>query len=111
MIDPRADFAQQLGAALEATATREVACDLALPEPPAGERLDYDAVNVVLEGDSPSRLPRVAGASSCGPAGGWYYDVEPSAGPPSRLLVCPSSCAGTRAAALSIELGCQTRVW
>jgi hypothetical protein len=110
MIDPRGDFSQQLGAALDATAAREVACDLALPEPPAGKRLDYDTVNVVLEGEQRTTLPRVDGASSCSSAGGWYYDVDPALGAPSRLNVCKSSCARTDAAQLSIELGCRTVV-
>ncbi|RYZ01892.1 MAG: VWA domain-containing protein [Myxococcales bacterium] len=110
IIDARRDFSSQLGAALDATATRQVACDLALPEPPAGKRLDYDTVNVVLEGEARTTLPRVSGASACGSAGGWYYDVEPSAGAPSRLNVCKSSCERTQAAELSIELGCRTVV-
>ncbi len=110
MIDPRGDFARQLGAALDATAAREVACDLALPEPPAGKRLDYDAVNVVLEGENRSTLPRVDSASACSAAGGWYYDVDPRLGAPSRLNVCKSSCARTEAAELAVELGCRTVV-
>lgn len=110
MIDPRGDFSKQLGDALDATAAREVACDLALPEPPAGKRLDYDAVNVVLEGEERTTLPRVEGASACSATGGWYYDVDPRHGAPSRLNVCKSSCARTDAAQLSIELGCRTVV-
>lgn len=110
MIDSRGDFSKQLGDALTATATRQVACDLALPEPPAGKRLDYDAVNVVLEGDERTTLPRVSSASACAGGGGWYYDVEPSTGAPSRLNVCKSSCARTQAVELSIELGCRTVV-
>ena len=102
--------ALKLGEALDATATRQVACDLALPEPPVGQRLDYDTVNVVLEGEKRATLPRVGGASACGREGGWYYDVEPSSGAPSRLNVCKSSCARTQAVELSIELGCRTVV-
>ncbi|MDF3069076.1 MAG: hypothetical protein K0R38_4677 [Polyangiaceae bacterium] len=110
MIDSRRDFGKQLGDALDATAAREVACDLALPEPPAGKRLDYDTINVVLNGEERTTLPRVGGPSSCGAAGGWYYDVDPTLGAPSRLNVCKSSCARTQAVQLEIELGCQTRV-
>jgi len=113
VIDPRADFARQLGAALGAAAAREVACDLAIPEPPAGERLDYDAVNVVLDvGDDRVTLPRVAGPTSCTAVGGWYYDVEPAKGAPSRLDMCKSSCerADKSATGLRVELGCKSLV-
>jgi hypothetical protein len=110
MIDPRGDFSRQLGDALDATAERQVACDLALPEPPAGKRLDYDTVNVLLEGDERVTLPRVSGPSSCGAAGGWYYDVDPTLGAPSRLNVCEAACDRTSAAKLRVELGCRTVV-
>lgn len=113
-IDPRADFAAQLSQALGAAATKRVACDLALPEPPQGERIDYDAVNVVLSAEG-SRItfPRVSGAESCDAAGGWYYDVDPTLGAPSRLNMCRASCdrlSDTGAAELQVELGCRTIV-
>jgi Mg-chelatase subunit ChlD len=110
-IDPRADFASQLGSALGNAADRQVACDLALPELEAGQRLDYDNVNVVLDGVTRSTLARVSGPAACGPAGGWYYDLDPLEGPPSRLNVCKASCeraSGLRQ--LSVELGCRTVV-
>jgi hypothetical protein len=113
-IDPRADFAAQLSQALGAAATRRVACDLTLPQPPQGERIDYDAVNVVLSAEgSRTTFPRVVGAESCGAAGGWYYDVDPALGAPSRLNMCKASCdrlSDTGAAELQVELGCRTVV-
>ena len=112
-IDPRADFATQLGDALRATAERKVACDLALPEPPASERLDYDAVNVVLDGtEERTTFPRVASAAGCSASGGWYYDVDPALGAPSRLNVCKASCErlSSATAKLTVELGCKTIV-
>ena len=136
VIDPRADFAHQLTNALSAAAAREIACDLALPEPPVGAYLDYDAINVVLDGaNGRSKLPRVAGPASCTAAGGWYYDVDPARGAPARLNMCKSSCerrgrptgaSGTDGAsatgadgdrdrdrgatALRVELGCKSLV-
>jgi hypothetical protein len=113
-IDPRADFSAQLSQALGAAATKRVTCDLALPEPPRGERIDYDAVNVVLSAKG-SRItfPRVEDAESCGAAGGWYYDVDPTLGAPFRLNMCKASCdrlSDTGAAELRVELGCRTVV-
>lgn len=111
LIDARGDFAQQLKDALGAAAGRRVACDLALPEPPAGRRLDYDAVNVVLDGDERATLPRVEGASSCAGTAGWYYDVDPRHGAPTRLNVCKAACDRVDSAAtLRVELGCETVV-
>jgi hypothetical protein len=112
-IDPRADFARQLSDALRATADRKVACDLALPEPPATERLDYDAVNVVIEGrDGRTTFPRVADSTGCTATGGWYYDVDPATAAPSRLNMCKASCErlSTTTAKLRVELGCKTVV-
>lgn len=113
VIDPRGDFTGQLASALGAAATRQVACDLALPEPPRGQHLDYDAVNVVLDGATRVTLTRVAGATSCDARGGWYYDTDPTLGAPSRLNVCRASCdraASLGTSALKVELGCQTLV-
>lgn len=112
-IDPRADFAGQLSDALRATADRKVACDLALPEPPANERLDYDAVNVVIEGsEGRTTFPRVTNSSGCTASGGWYYDVDPASGAPSRLNMCKASCErlSTATSKLRVELGCKTVV-
>jgi hypothetical protein len=112
-IDPRTDFARQLSRALHATADRKVACDLALPEPPKSERLDYDAVNVVLEGDDGrTTFPRVESSAGCTTKGGWYYDVDPKSGAPSRLNMCKASCErlSTATSKLRVELGCKTVV-
>ena len=113
IIDPRVDFASQLNQALFAAASGQVACDLALPEPPRGQHLDYDAVNVVLSGSGRQTLPRVSGPGACGTHGGWYYDVDPSRAAPSRLNVCAASCervASSSARSLHVELGCKTVV-
>jgi hypothetical protein len=107
-IDPSAEFAPQLSKALGAAATRRVACDLALPEPPLGQHLDYDAVNVVAGERSRVTLPRVSGPAACAVGGGWYYDVDPETGAPSRLNICQSSCE--HASKLTVELGCRTVV-
>jgi hypothetical protein len=113
VIDPRADFAGQLTSALTTAAAREVACDLAIPEPPVGAYLDYDAVNVVLDHDDDRViLPRVDGASGCTARGGWYYDIDPADGAPQRLNMCKSSCerADSGATGLRVELGCKSLV-
>jgi hypothetical protein len=113
-LDPQGDFAGQLSSALGAAAAQKVACDLALPEPPDHARLDYDAVNVVLDAEAGrTTFPRVDSPSECGAQGGWYYDLKPEEGAPSRLQMCQASCdrlSDTGSAKLRVELGCKTVV-
>jgi hypothetical protein len=113
VIDPHANFAGQLTSALTKAAAREVACDLAIPEPPVGAHLDYDAVNVVLDSNERrTTLPRIADAASCTAAGGWYYDIDPAEGAPLRLNICKTSCerADDTVTRLRVELGCKSLV-
>ncbi len=113
VVNPRGDFAAQLTTALGQTASQRIACDLALPEPPPHQVLDYDRVNVVVDADGRTTLSRVDGPEACGSTGGWYYDVDPKLAAPSRLDICPSTCADVgshRTSQLKVELGCKTRL-
>src|SRR5207302_2678033 len=61
--------------------------------------LDYDAVNVIVDASAGRvTLPRVSGPEHCSAAGGWYYDVDPTKGAPSRLDMCKASCDHASAA-------------
>ncbi len=88
-----------------------VSCDFAIPEPPAGEVLDPDAVNVDI-GSAMGPLetiPRVDGLKACdGVADGWYYD-EPDA--PTMIFLCPQTCETIQAledGVINIGFGCET---
>jgi hypothetical protein len=87
-------------------------CDLAIPAAAMGQ-LDYQKVNVTLVGSSSKAdLGYVGKAAACGAKGGWYYDVDPSGGKPSRILLCPESCQalkGDPAAKAELVVGCATR--
>lgn len=113
-IDPSVDFSSQLSSALGAAAGERIVCDMAVPAPPEGEHLDYDAVNVVLEGvETRVTFPRVEGPGDCKTSGGWYYDIDPSFGAPTRINMCQATCdkLGARSdTALHVELGCKTVV-
>jgi len=55
----------------------------------------------------------VTSAAGCDATnGGWYYDVEPSVGTPTKIIACPSTCSAFEAApsgaSVSIQLGCDT---
>ena len=53
-------------------------------------------------------------ADRCDPArGGWYYDVDPAAGTPTRVIACQATCQRFKAdpnATVDIRYGCRTRV-
>jgi hypothetical protein len=54
----------------------------------------------------------VGSVDRCDPTrGGWYYDVDPAAGTPTKVLLCEATCKKTKATPdLSLELrfGCKT---
>lgn len=114
VIDPHANFSEQLSRALGAAAAERVACDLAVPAPPQNQRLDYDSVNVVLDGEEARvTFPRVEGPDDCTASGGWYYDLDPEQGAPLRINMCKATCdrlSSRDDTALTVELGCKTQV-
>ncbi len=90
-------------------------CEFKLPTAEDGESLDYGFVNVTVSNGDESRAPRSTSAAEddCDDEGGWYYDVNPSAGIPTRIIACPASCEGLQGSAetsVSIEVGCATVV-
>ena len=88
-------------------------CAYVIPDPPDGEELDFNAVNVeYTPGDgSPAQiLGKVDNEAACGPAGGWYYD---NPGDPAQILLCPASCdliSGDTTGQVDIVLGCETKI-
>ncbi len=86
-----------------------LACEYALPAPPAGQKLDINAVNVqfTLAGGTPQTLPYSA---DCSNAKGWRYD---SATAPTKITLCQTACDDVKATAgteskLDVVLGCKT---
>lgn len=107
-------LSSEFRSALQAIRGRTFSCDYAVPPAPSGQTLDYGKVNVVFNrADAAQRLYYVRDASACDAvtSGGWYYDVDPTAGTPSKIVLCSQSCAALQGSAdgsLDIELGCQT---
>jgi len=94
--------------------TARIACSLALPAPPDGMMLNPSRVNVFLRsGDASDVIPKVgAGAASCGPTGGWYYDDDET---PTEVRLCPATCdlaqralAESGDASVDVQFGCAT---
>jgi hypothetical protein len=101
-------------AALATVRGQALPCEYTIPPPSGGGAQDFGKVNV--EYTSGSGMKNVLGYKTsmamCGADGGWYYDVDPSNGMPTKIFVCPATCdtlkADTGAAKLDILLGCKT---
>jgi hypothetical protein len=101
-------------AALDSIRTTSLTCDYNVPQPTSGQ-LDYSAVNVIFTSGAGQQLKVLyAGptAASCTDKGGWYYDVDPTAGgTPTKIGICPVSCNTLKAdtaGKVNILLGCKT---
>jgi von Willebrand factor type A domain-containing protein len=88
-----------------------IPCELPLPEPPRGESLALDSINLDYEGAGCARtaFSSVSSADDCGEDDGWHYD-DPNA--PQRILLCPRSCDRVSGPGgnLYYSVGCATRI-
>ncbi len=91
----------------------QVPCQYQLPRPAAGTQFVYDKVNVLYGDSSGSHTVfYVANQQACGATnGGWYYDVDPSQGTPTKIILCPTTCTTVTAGTgvnVNIQLNCAT---
>ncbi len=112
ILNPNQDLTTQFSQALEAIRGATMNCEFKIPD--TGTALDYGKVNVTYTAANTQKYPvyYVASEAACNPTdGGWYYDVDPSAGTPTKILLCPQSCAFIQSygGSISIELGCKTQ--
>jgi hypothetical protein len=111
LIDTSQSVSEQFLAALNEIRGTALACEFQIPTPTSGQTLDYGLVNVdFIEGANKTRIYKVADATACGTGAGWYYD---NATAPTRLILCPASCATAQAAmnaSVEVQLGCKTDV-
>jgi hypothetical protein len=104
------DTQQALLDALAAIRGSVLDCDLPMPEPQAGMKVDPALVNVNLTTGAgmKSTLAQLPNEAGCGSLSGWYYD-EPAM--PTRIVLCPATCTAVSSdplAMLQILLGCGT---
>jgi hypothetical protein len=107
-----ADVTKSFLDALKVIRGSALACEYTIP---TGVGADFKKVNVnVTIGGTPSVVPYVGSAAGCDAAkGGWYYDVDPSAGKPTKILLCGGTCKPLQAdgsAKIDIAVGCATVV-
>jgi len=115
IVDAGQDVSGQFLGALNEIRGSRLSCEFKIPESDGTREVDLTKVNVEFTtGTTTTRVPRVNGAGACDASrGGWYYDVEPSSGEPSRIIVCPTTCQVFQAAqnaAVQIELGCASEI-
>jgi hypothetical protein len=98
------DFAVGFGKALASIAAQVASCSYSIPEPPAGQSLDLEKVNVVLnKSTSEHYLVLRAGSRDC--ASGWYLDEQ------DNIVLCRETCAQVRQdelSSLELRFGCAT---
>jgi hypothetical protein len=97
--------------ALNNITNRALACEYQLPPPPDGMKLDTTKVQVLYtpaSGDA-EEVPSISSLSACAKNanGGWYYD-DPNS--PSKITVCPCTCARLQAGRVDVRLGCKPRL-
>jgi hypothetical protein len=103
---------QQFLQALTALRGSALPCEYNLPVPKSGTP-DYGKVNVEYSsgGGAPTVLPNVKDASACSAGGGWYYNVAPTSGTPTKIELCPTTCDTVKkdaAAKIDVFQGCTT---
>jgi hypothetical protein len=103
--DDPSKVADRFTEAMEQLKKSTIGCDYAVPETPAGKKLDVATVNVVLSKGTSSET--LAYDKDCA-GSGWRYD-NPDA--PTRILLCPKACNDLTASATSVDLqvGCTTK--
>lgn len=97
--------------ALNNVTNKALACEYQLPPPPDGQKLDANKVQVIYTPATTGaeEVPRISSLAACAstPNGGWYYD-DPDH--PSKITVCPCTCARFQAGRVDVRLGCKPRL-
>lgn len=103
------DFGPVFTEMAKSIATR-VACELGIPEPPSGEKIDYNKVNVTYAsstGGGTSETISYDDKSPCDSgANGWQYNADKT-----KILLCGDACKKVQAdlsAKVTVEFGCGT---
>lgn len=110
VIDAGANAGNEFLSALNLIRDTAVSCEFELD---ASAALDFERVNLRVSDASGTTTPllNVGDVSACGTDPGWYYLLD-TAGVPTQIKVCPSTCAGfmTEGVRAELEIGCATRI-
>lgn len=98
---------QAFQAALNAIRSASLPCRFAIPQPPSGETINPDAVNVILV-DAQGHQNVLTYSADCSNPNGWHYD-DPTG--PMAVLLCGGACSSARGDAsgkVTLAFGCTT---
>jgi hypothetical protein len=116
LVDARQNVTQSFLAALNDIRATAVGCELKMPATTPQGRINYGNVNVTFTtgGGVQTTVPYVRNRAMCDPVrGGWYYDVDPAQGTPTKVLTCDKTCElfrSDRNGRVEIHVGCKTIV-
>jgi len=113
LVDSNQNASEQFLQAMNEIRGAALSCSYLIPQPPPGEKIDYNAINVQYtpDGGKPTIIPQVKSKAEC-PLDGlaWFYD-EPAA--PKQIILCDASCgiiSQDAKAKLDVLVGCATVV-
>jgi hypothetical protein len=114
VLTPTSDLSKQLLDALNQIRGAALPCEYMIPKATGGV-IDFNKVNLHYQGAAGAQdIGYVGSAARCDAThGGWYYDVDPAQGTPTRVEVCPATCSQFKAdatAQVELRLGCKTKV-
>jgi hypothetical protein len=102
------DLTGGLVTALRNITTSPLKCEYLLPESPSPlQQVDPALVQVVhtLANGVQQEIPYATTRGGCSPTyGGWYYDSQTA---PTKLIMCPCTCASFGAGRLDVLVGCK----
>lgn len=107
-LDDPAQTRKDLLDAINLIRGKAISCDLPLPAPPAGKKLDPDKVDVQFTAQGQPAIPLKYGTTCTGDTA-WHYD-DPTK--PTKVQLCDSTCATVKAdtmAKLDVVFGCVDR--
>jgi Mg-chelatase subunit ChlD len=116
LVDANHDVTQAFLAALDDIRATAVSCEIKVPTMTAKGPVDFGNVNVRFTGGNGTQvdLGNVGDRSGCRPGQqGWYYDVDPTRGTPTRILTCDATCDLLRSdpkGRIDVLVGCKTVV-
>ena len=107
-LDDPAQTQKDLLAAINLIRGKAISCELTIPAPPAGKRLDPDKVDVQFTGSGGPATSLKYGTACTGDTG-WHYD---DATKPTKILLCDQTCTSVKAdpvGKLDVVFGCVNR--
>lgn len=107
-LDDPAQTRKDLLDAINLIRGKSIACDLPIPAPPAGKKLDPDKVNVQFTASGQPGSSLKYGTACTGDTA-WHYD---DAAKPTKILLCDDTCTAVKAdpmGKVDVVFGCVDR--